>query len=180
MAHQRALDTAEVLWGDIERLSGRMRGTSWTWSRSCSRSHTRRRSRSQSRSCSRAHCQSHPQSDSWGRQPWSPSRPLPRRRVNFREPEVETNSKGGVEDYSSEPSVSDVEMWVEWQALWLGMPAWWSELMAILWVEDPWKLACKIWASFSIPKVRMRASLEQGYTVPPAPKCLNRNAFLPD
>ena len=26
----------------------------------------------------------------------------------------------------------------------------------------------------------MRASLEQGYTVPPAPKCLNRNAFLPD
>ena len=26
----------------------------------------------------------------------------------------------------------------------------------------------------------MRASLEQGYTAPPAPKCLNRNAFPPD
>ena len=26
----------------------------------------------------------------------------------------------------------------------------------------------------------MRASLEQGYTAPPDPKCLNRNAFLPD
>ena len=26
----------------------------------------------------------------------------------------------------------------------------------------------------------MRASLNQQYTVPPAPKCLNRNAFIPD
>ena len=26
----------------------------------------------------------------------------------------------------------------------------------------------------------MRAFLEQEYTVPPTPKCLNRNAFLPD
>ena len=49
--------------------------------------------------------------------------------------------------------------------------------MAILGVEDPRKLAHKIWASFSIPEVRMRAFLEQGYTVPPCPqmpwqKCL--------
>ena len=60
------------------------------------------------------------------------------------------------------------------------MPAWWSELKAIPEVKDLQKLTCKIQPSFYTPKVRMRASLEQGYTVPPAPKCLNRNAFLLD
>ena len=46
--------------------------------------------------------------------------------------------------------------------------------------KTPTKDLCKIWASFYIPKVRMRAFLEQEYTVPPTPKCLNRNAFLLD
>ena len=93
---------------------------------------------------------------------------------------VEPNSEGNVEDYLQEPSVSDVETWLEWQAQQLGTPAWWSELKAILGVEDPQKLACKIQASFYIPKVRMRAFLEQEYAVPLAPKCINRNAFLLD
>ena len=70
--------------------------------------------------------------------------------------------------------------WLEWQACQLSTPAWWSELTAILGVKDPQKLAHKIWASFSIPEVRMRAFLEQEYTAPPSPKCLDRNAFLPD
>ena len=70
-----------------------------------------------------------------------------------------------------------METWPEWQACQLGTPVWWSELKG---VEDLKKNACKIQASFSIPEVRMRAFLEQGYTVPPAPKCLNRNAFLLD
>ena len=184
MACQRTLDTAKVLQGDIERLSQRLKGTSqthsWTCSRSCNRSCTRSRRKSWSRSCSRAHSQSHPWSDSQSRQPRSPSRPPPGRRVTFREPEVELNSKVGVEDYLLEPSVSDMETWLEWQAHQLGTPAWWSELTAILGMKDPWKLVCKIQASFYIPKVRMRAFLEQEYTVPPAPKCLDRNAFLPD
>ena len=88
--------------------------------------------------------------------------------------------KESVEDYSLEPSVSDVEIWLEWQAWQLGTPAWWSELKAIPGVEDPRELTCKIWASFYIPEVKMRAFLEQEYTVPSASKCLNRNTFLLD
>ena len=60
----------------------------------------------------------------------------------------------------------------------LGIPAWWPELKAILGVMDPQKLACKIQASFYILEVRMRASLGQEYTVPPAPKCLSRKPFF--
>ena len=100
--------------------------------------------------------------------------------MTFREPEVRPNFEGRVEDYSLEPSVSDVEIWLEWQAQQLGTPAWWSELNAIPGVEDPRELTCKIRASFYIPEVKMRAFLEQKYTVPPTPKCLNRNTFLPD
>ena len=79
-----------------------------------------------------------------------------------------------------EPSVLDVETRQEWQARQLGTPAWWTELKAILGIRDPQKLAWKIRASFYIPKVRMRTLLEPEYTVPPAPRSLDRNAFLPD
>ena len=47
-------------------------------------------------------------------------------------------------------------------------------------VKDPQKLPCKIRASFYIPEVRIRASPNQQYTMPPAPKCLSRNVFIPD
>ena len=53
VAHQRALETAEVLRSDIERLSQGMRDVPQT----CSRSH----SRSCSRSHGRSHSKSHPQ-----------------------------------------------------------------------------------------------------------------------
>ena len=69
---------------------------------------------------------------------------------------------------------------MEWQAKQLGTPAWWPELKAIPGVTDYQKLACKMGASFHIPEVRMRASIGQEYTATPAPKCLSRNAFLPD
>ena len=164
VAHQRALDTAKALQGNIERLSQRARDRSWICSRTHSWthswSHSRSHSSSRSRSCSRAHGQSHPQSSSQSRWPRSPDGSLPGRRVTFREPEVELNSEGSVEDYSSEPSVLDVETWLEWQAHQLGIPAWWSELKAILGVNDLQKLTCKIWASFYIPEVGMRAFLE--------------------
>ena len=61
-AHQRALDTAEVLLGDIKRLSQRTRSASQIHSRSHSKS-----PHQEYRSCSRAHSQSHLQSDSQGR-----------------------------------------------------------------------------------------------------------------
>ena len=59
-------------------------------------------------------------------------------------------------------------------------PYWWMELTAIPGVEDPWKLAQKICFSFSIPAVRSRVFLGQGYTALPAPKCLIWNVFLLD
>ena len=183
-AHQKALDTTEALRGNIEGLSQRGRERSWTHSRTCSQTHSQSRShsgsRSWSRSCSRAHSQNHTQGSTQSVHPRSPDGPLPRRRVTFRNPEVETSPKGDVEDYFMEPSVSDVEMWLEWQAWQLGTPTWWTELKAIPGIKDPWKLALKIRASFYIPEVRMRVLLEPEYTAPPAPKSLNKNAFLPD
>ena len=93
---------------------------------------------------------------------------------------MEPNLEGGAEDYLPEPPLSNVETWLVWQASKLTTLTWWLELKAIPGVKDLWKLAHKIWASFSIPEVRMRATPGQGYTAPPAPTCLNRNAFLPD
>ena len=110
----------------------------------------------------------------------SPEGPPPGRRVTFRNPEAEMSSKRGTESYSMEPSVSDVETWLEWQANQLGTPAWWTELQAIPGIRDPRKLARKIRASFYIPEVGMRTLLEPGYTVPPTPRSLDRNAFLAD
>ena len=110
----------------------------------------------------------------------SPNGPLSRRRVTFRNPEVAMRSKRDAKDYSREPSVFDVETWLEWQAKQLGTPTWWTELQAILGIRDPQKLARRIKASFYIPEVRMRTLLEPGYTAPPAPRSLDRNSFLPD
>ena len=83
-------------------------------------------------------------------------------------------------NYLSEPSIKDIETWLEWQAHQMDMPHWWAELAAILRVEDPKRLAQKICTSFSIPAIRSEAFLGQGYTVPPAPKCMTRNLFLPN
>ena len=75
-AHQRALDTAEALKSNIERLSQRGKERSQTHSKTCSwsRSHSRRRScsgsRSQSRSHSRACSQNHSQGSTWSVCPW--------------------------------------------------------------------------------------------------------------
>ena len=110
----------------------------------------------------------------------SPDGPPPGRRVTFRNPEAEMSSERDTKDYSTEPSVSDVETWLEWQANHLGTPTWWMELQAIPGIRDPWKLARKIRVSFYIPEVRMRTLLEPGYTVPPTPRSLDRNTFLPD
>ena len=179
-AHQRPVETAEVLRRDIERLSQGMRDVPQTHSRSCSRSCSRSHSRSHSRNCGRSCSKSHPQSCSLGGWPGSPSRSQSGRRVTFWEPEVELDPKGVEENYPPEPSILDIKTWLDWQACQLSTPCWWEELRAIPGVKDPWKLVCKIWASFSIPKIRSRAFQGQDYTVPPAPRCLNWNAFLLD
>ena len=61
-----------------------------------------------------------------------------------------------------------------------GYPLLWGELIAIPEVEDLKKLAWKIWAFFSIPTIRCETFPDQGYTVPPGPKCLTRSRFIPD
>ena len=92
--------------------------------------------------------------------------------MTFWELEVELDPKEGGENYPLEPSIVDVETWLDWQACQLDTPCWWTELTAIPGVEDPWKLTWKIWASFSIPQVKGRVFLGQDYTPHPAPKCL--------
>ena len=79
-----------------------------------------------------------------------------------------------------EPSVGDLETWLESQAGQLGTPMWWEELGAVPGIKDRCKFTWKIRASFYIPEVWMRASPEQGYTVPLAPQSLNRSAYLPE
>ena len=100
--------------------------------------------------------------------------------MTFSNPEVEKSPEGEEANWSTEPSVSDVEMWLKWQVQQLGTPVWWVELGAMPGTKDLCKFAQKIRASFYIPKVWMKASLEQGYTTPLAPWNLNRNAFLPE
>ena len=83
-------------------------------------------------------------------------------------------------NYPSELSIKDVETWLDWWACQMDMPYWWVELITIPGVEDPKRLAQKICSSFSIPAVRCKVFPGQVYTVPPAPKCLTRNLFLPN
>ena len=172
VAHQRVLETAEVLRSDIERLSWGMRDVPWT--------HSRSRSRSHSRSHGRSHSKSHPWRCSLGRQPGSPSRSQSGRRVTLWEPAVEPDPRGAEENYPLEPSILDIKTCLDWQAHQLSTPHWWEDLRAIPGVKDLWKLTCKIWTSSLIPDARGRAFPQQDYTVPPAPRSLNQNAFLLD
>ena len=159
-AHQRVLEAAQVLKRNIERLSQGMRDVQQTHSQSHSRSHL--------------------QSHSLDRPPRSPSRSPQERRVTFQELEIEPGPEESRESYPPEPSIKDIETWLDWQACQLDMPCWWTEPTATPGVEDPWKLVQKIHASFLIPEVRSRVFLGQDYTTPPAPKCLTQSMFLPD
>ena len=79
-----------------------------------------------------------------------------------------------------EPSIKDCEQWLEWWACQLDTPYWWEELTTILGAEGIKKLAWKICTSFDIPAVWYEVLRSQGYTVPPALKCLKGGMFLPD
>ena len=110
----------------------------------------------------------------------SPDGPPSGRRVTFRNPKADMSSEIDAKDYSTEPSVSDVQTWLEWQAKQLGTPSWWMDLQAIPGIRDLQKLAWKIRASFYISEVRMRTLQEPGYTAPPALRSFDRNAYLPN
>ena len=195
-AHQRALETAKALQSDIERLGSewrrksraqscsqsrsRSRMHSRHWSRTHSRNLSRTHSRGQSRNNARADSQSCSHGDLRDVYPQSPDELLPRRRVSFHNPEDEEALVKEEASCLTEPSVDDLETWLEFQAGQLGTPAWWEELGTVPGIEDQCKFTWKIRTSFYVLEVQLRGSPEQGYTVPLAPQSLNRSTFLPE
>ena len=117
----------------------------------------------------RANSQSCHHGDPWSVCPWSPDGSPPQRRVSFHYPDSVKDPVKEEVSNSMEPSVDDLEMWLEFQAGLLGTPAWWEELAAVPGIEDRHKFAWKIRASFYVPEVCLRVSPEWVYTTPPAP-----------
>ena len=97
--------------------------------------------------------------------------------MSFHNPENEEVPIKEEASSSTEPSVDDLEMWLEFQVGQLGTPTWWEELGAVPGIQDQCKFAKKIRVSFYVLEVRLRAYLEWGYTVPPAPQSLNKSTF---
>ena len=68
---------------------------------------------------------------------------------------------------------------------WGGMPAkwqiptWWPELVKIPTSRDPISFAKWVWASFQFPKAKCLQKGENDHTPPPAPHCIEWDAFLP-
>ena len=156
VACQRALETAKALQSDLERLDKewreRSQAHSHSWSRSCSRTCPRSQSwtcpRSQSGNRTGANSQSHPHGDLWGMHPQSPNEPPPRRRVTFNNPKDKKGPAREEVGCSPEPSIGDLDTWLEFQVGQLGTPTWWEELGIILGIKDQHKFAQKIRASF--------------------------------
>ena len=193
-ACQKMIDTAAALQSDLDRLDNKSRGRSRTRSQSSSqhktwfssqwRVHSRSRCwahsqiwlENRARSPSQDHCWIHLQSEL----AHSPThiQELPHRWVSFCMPE------GGDETTEREKSVTkltveDLETWLEHQVGQLGTPTWWRELEAIPDIKDPCKFARKIWASFYVPEVWSWMNPGQPFSMPPAPRNLNRGAFHP-
>ena len=80
----------------------------------------------------------------------------------------------------TKPTIKDLEAWLEHQVGQLGTPTWWRELEAVPDIEDTCKFAQKIRASFYVPEVRSRTNPSQPFSMPPAPRNLDRGAFYPE
>ena len=76
-------------------------------------------------------------------------------RVSFCKPGDKCSVAEG-ENPSVEPSVSDLEAWLEYQFTQIGTPMWWKELEAVLAITNWQKFARKIWVSFYILEVQSR------------------------
>ena len=72
--------------------------------------------------------------------------------MSFHKPGDECLAVEG-ENPSVEPSVSNLEAWLEYQSTQIGTPMWWKELEAVLGITDWQKFAWKIQALFYIPEV---------------------------
>ena len=79
----------------------------------------------------------------------------------------------------TKPPIKDLEALLEHQVGQLGTPAWWRELEAVPDIEDTCKFAQKIQASFYMPEVQSWTNPSQPFSVPQAPRNLDRGAFYP-
>ena len=78
-----------------------------------------------------------------------------------------------------EPPFHNPEEWVRWHACWVETPAWWLELVKVPTPRDPISFAKWVWASFQFPKAKYPRKGGDNYTPPPAPHCIEWDAFLP-
>ena len=149
VAHQRMLETAKALQSDLERLGYEKRKRSQARSCSQSRSLCRTHPRSWSRTCSRGQSRNHARANSQGHSygdlqdmdPQSPNKPPPRKRMSFYDPEDWKDPVREEAGFTTEPSIGDLEMWLEFQAGQLGTPMWWEELGAVPGIGDWCKFA---------------------------------------
>ena len=117
----------------------------------------------------RADSQSHYHGDLWDVCPRSPDGPMPRRRMSFHNPNDVSDPMKEEVSCLMEPSMDDLEMWLEFQAGQLGTPTWLEDLGAVPGIEDRHKFMQKIRASFYVLEVWLMASQQWGYTAPAAP-----------
>ena len=205
IACQKVVETTTALQSDLGRLDNELRGRPWVhsqsdswhrmqlgsqwktqlWSRcrAPSGDWCRAQSRSRHWACTPdwvgAQTQNRHQADPQGKQALSPDhiREPVKRRVSFWMPGDE-DSVIERREPSNKPPIKDLESWLEYQVDQLGTPTWWGELKAVLDMADLCKFAQKVQASFHIPEIWSRASPNQGYSAPPAPRSLNQGAFL--
>ena len=79
-----------------------------------------------------------------------------------------------------EPVVLEFSQWVPWKAEKCKTPDWWSELLAVLGMEDCRKLAREVWASFQLPQQMQELGMrEADLQAPPMPPCLCWQRFMP-
>ena len=81
---------------------------------------------------------------------------------------------------SPEPPIGELQRWVTWKAGTYETPGWWQELTAVPGVDDHKKLACKVWASFCLPRrVSKLCKVKNDHQALPALPCLHWKNFLP-
>ena len=68
---------------------------------------------------------------------------------------------------------------MKWHAYRVETPTWWLELVEVPTPRDPISFARQMQASFQYPKAKFLGKRENAYTPPPAPHCIEWDAFLP-
>ena len=77
------------------------------------------------------------------------------------------------------PSFANNYDWVAWWVEQVATPTWWPILASVLGQKDICQLAWLVWASFQMPMACYCGTKgENNYTAPPAPQCLNWDAYL--